>query len=141
MSLFLSCIFYFVAKIRKTCYRKKEKIESLKSIYWLKKPVPDFCWLDHWKWLYQILCAWFLNFYQTERVWIVFHGMSCPKLSKKTVNCSKWVKRTNRVNFDLPKISKTNINFELLKVRKMTSLKIYISPVTEKLETSNLDTW
>ena len=30
------------------------------------------------------------------------------------------------------------INFELLKVRKMTSLKLYIS-VKEKLETSNLD--
>ena len=68
--------------------------------------------------------------------------MAClsPNLVKKTVNCSKCVKRTNRVNFDLPKISKTNINFELLKVRKMTSLKIYISPVTEKLETSDLDT-
>ena len=34
----------------------------------------------------------------------------------------------------------TNINFELLKVSKMTDLKIYISPVTEKLETSNLET-
>ena len=38
-----------------------------------------------------------------------------------------------------PKIAK-NINFELLKVSKMTSLKIYMSPVTEKLETLNLDT-
>ena len=28
------------------------------------------------------------------------------------------------------------INFELLKVSNMTSLKIYISPVMEKLETS-----
>ena len=30
------------------------------------------------------------------------------------------------VNFDLPKVSKINFNFELLKVSKMTSLKIYI---------------
>ena len=45
----------------------------------------------------------------------------------------------NRVNFDLAKVSKININFELLKTSKMTSLKIYISPVMEKLETSNLD--
>ena len=30
-------------------------------------------------------------------------------------------------------------NFELLKVRKMTSLKIYISQVMEKLGTSDLD--
>ena len=26
--------------------------------------------------------AWFLNFYQTERVWIVFRGMSYPYLLK-----------------------------------------------------------
>ena len=44
------------------------------------------------------------------------------------------------MNFDLPQVSKININFELLKVSKMTSLKIYISSVTEKLETSNLET-
>ena len=45
----------------------------------------------------------------------------------------------NKVNFDLPKVSKMNINYELLKDSKMTSLKIYIYPVMEKLETSNLD--
>ena len=44
------------------------------------------------------------------------------------------------VNSDLPIVSKININFELLKISKMTSLEIYISPVTERLETSNLDT-
>ena len=63
-----------------------------------------------------------------------------PKLSKITVNCSKCVKKRNRVNFDLPQVSKINIKFELLKVSRITSLKIYISPVTERLETSNLDT-
>ena len=47
--------------------------------------------------------------------------------------------RTNKVSFDLPKFSKMNINFELLKVSKMANLKINISPVTKKLETSNLD--
>ena len=31
-------------------------------------------------------------------------------------------------------VSKMNIIFELLKISKMTSLKIYISPVMEKLE-------
>ena len=40
------------------------------------------------------------------------------------------------MNFDLPQVSEININFELLKGSKMTSLKIYISSVTEKLETS-----
>ena len=32
-----------------------------------------------------------------------------------------------RDNFDLPKVNKMNINFELLKFSKMTSLKIYTS--------------
>ena len=56
-------------------------------------------------------------------------------------NCDlpKVSKREERVNFGLSKVSKININFELLKVTKMTHLKIYISPVKEKLETSNLD--
>ena len=31
------------------------------------------------------------------------------------------------VNFDMPEVYKININFELLKFSKMTSLKIYIS--------------
>ena len=31
------------------------------------------------------------------------------------------------MNFDLPKVGTTNINFELLKVSKMTSLKICVS--------------
>ena len=45
----------------------------------------------------------------------------------------------SRVNFDLPKVSKTTINFEQLKDSKMTSLKINISPVMERLDPSNLD--
>ena len=75
-------------------------------------------------------------------------GLNCllqyvsPKHSKITVTFPKSVKRTKlgRVNFDLPKISKININFELLKDNKMTSLKIYISTATEKLEIANLVT-
>ena len=77
--------------------------------------------------------AWFLNFY-----WIVFRKISYPNLS----NCdlSKVPKRKQIESIlILPKVSKMNINFELLKVSKMTSLKIYISSVMEKLETSNLD--
>ena len=38
------------------------------------------------------------------------------------------------VNFDLPKVSKITINCELLKVSKMTSLKIYLLTVMEKLK-------
>ena len=43
------------------------------------------------------------------------------------------------VNSDLPKVSKININFELVKGSKISSLKIYISSVMEELETSSLD--
>ena len=50
-----------------------------------------------------------------------------PKLTKKTVTCPKQAKGTKSVDFDLPKVNKININFELLKVSKMTSLRIYIS--------------
>ena len=39
----------------------------------------------------------------------------------------------------MPKISKMTINFELLNVRKMSSLRIHISPVMEKLEALNLN--
>ena len=52
---------------------------------------------------------------------------------------SKSLKWTSRVNFDLPKVGRMTINFELLNVSKMTGLKIYISQVMEILETSDLD--
>ena len=84
--------------------------------------------------------AWFLNFSSSVR------GLDCffqprvfAKLSK--INCDlptslKWI---SRVNFDLPKGSRMTINFELLNVSKMIGLKICVSQVLEKLETSNLD--
>ena len=55
-------------------------------------------------------------------------GLNCflryvlPKLSKITARqaVQRQYKGPNRVHFDLPKVSKININFELLKVNKMT---------------------
>ena len=72
--------------------------------------------------LCQILCTWFLNFYQTEEGLNRFSWHVLPKFSKiwPVQNEQKGPKR---VNFDLPKGSKININFELHKVSKMTSLK------------------
>ena len=51
-----------------------------------------------------------------------------PKLSKITVSCPESVKgnKSSKVNSDLPKVSEVNINSELLKGSKRTSLKIYI---------------
>ena len=62
-----------------------------------------------------------------------------PKLSKITVTCPKSEKKTSRINFDLPKVSKMNISFGWLKVCIMTNLKIWIFSVTEKLESSNFN--
>ena len=42
------------------------------------------------------------------------------------------------VSIILLKVNKMTINFEFFKVSKVTSLKIYIPPVMEKLETSDL---
>ena len=41
------------------------------------------------------------------------------------MTCPKSVEKTNRINFDLPQVSKMNINFELHKVSKVTSFQIY----------------
>ena len=73
-----------------------------------------------------VLCAWFLNFYQTE-VWIHLQCMSYPNAIKYLRPVQSQQKGLKRVNFDLPKVSKIIINFEMFKVSKMTSLKIFIS--------------
>ena len=71
--------------------------------------------------------GWFLNVLSNEE------GLNCflqssvfLKLSKIAVTCP------SGINLDLPKVSKTTINFELLKVSKITSLKIYVSLVMDK---------
>ena len=59
-------------------------------------------------------------------------GLDCfpqhvlPKLSKVTVTCPQSEKK-NRDSFDLPKVSKMNVSFELLKVAKWPIWNIYIS--------------
>ena len=52
--------------------------------------------------------------------------MTCPNLKDNMPKVSKIT-----INFELFKISKMN---KLLKVRKMTNIKIFISPFIEKLE-------
>ena len=111
----------------------------MKPIYWLKKPVLDSCWLDHWKWLMPDLMHVVLEFLSNGEGLDHFLQHVLPELCKINVTCPKWVKWTKKGKFWLAQVSKININFELLKVSKMTSLKIYISPVTKKLETSNLE--
>ena len=119
----------FCLKNQKNMLQREIKdwaFEAYSPIHWLKKSVLDSHGLDQWKWLVRS-CARFLNFYERERVWIFFLQHVLPKLSKITVTCPKSLKNPNMVNFDLPKVSKIIISLELLKVRKMTSWKMYIS--------------
>ena len=92
MSLFLSCIFYFATKIRKTCNRKKWL--NLKSlfIYWGNQFLIPADWIIENNLKSARSFTWFLNFYQTERVWIVFRSMSYPNSIKQLVQSSKWEK-------------------------------------------------
>ena len=62
-----------------------------------------------------------------------------PKLSKMTVTSPKSVKINKKGRFRLVQSHQNYNQFKLLKVSKVTSLKIYISLVMEKPEISDLD--
>ena len=144
MSNFL-CVYsypaYFILLLKsEKCAIERNKGLRLWSLL-TKETSSWFLWLDHWKSLMPDLFHLVFEFLSNGE------GLNCslwhvlPRLSKITVTCPKWAKRTIKGEFDMPKVSKININCELLKVRKMASLKIDESPIMEKLETSNLDTW
>ena len=139
MSLFLSCIFYFVAKIRKTCYRKKLTVFEA---YLLTKGASSwFLLIGSLKLTYATSYARGFESLSNREGLNRFLRHSYPNLVKQLWPVQSEQKEAKSVNFYLPKVSKVSINFELLKVRKMTCLKIYVSPVMEKLEISNLETW
>ena len=84
--------------------------------------------------------AWFLKFLSSGGVLDCFLQPNILlNLCKKLLTCPKLLKWASMVNFEWPKVIRITINVEQLKVSKITSLKIYISQVMEKLETSNLD--
>ena len=89
MSLFLSCIFYFVLQIRKTCYRKKIKNWTF-EVYLLTRETSSRFLLIEWVILeFFVKCS--LDFFSRPNV--------LPKLSKKTVTCQNSVKKKiGRVN-------------------------------------------
>ena len=108
---------YFILSVKSE--KRVTERNKRQSIYWLTKPVFDSCRLGN---LMPLILEFLSNGEGLDR----FSRHVLPTLSKITVTCPKQVKRPNRMNFDLPQVSKININFELLKVSKMTSLKIYI---------------
>ena len=80
-----SCHAYFILLLKSgKLYRKKWNSESLKPIYWLKKPVPDSCWLDHWKWIMPGLMHVVPEFLSNEEGLNRFSWHVLPKLSKIT---------------------------------------------------------
>ena len=70
------------------------------------------------------LFVWFFNFLLNGGLDCFSRPNALPKLSKITATFPKSPKWTGKVSFNLPNISKMNVNFELLKVSKMISLKI-----------------
>ena len=56
---------------------------------------------------------------------LFFYSISYPNSVKQRWYVQSQWKDLDKVSFHLPKVSKININFELLRVSKMTSLKIY----------------
>ena len=78
--------------------------------------------------------AWLLNFLSSGEGFVFLWKNALPKLSKITDLPNVSIREKVGGNIDLPKVIKMDINFELLKVSKMTSFKIFISPVMEKLE-------
>ena len=111
--------FVLLLKSEKRVKEKKWKTESLKPIYWLKKPVLDSYWLNHWKWLMPHLMCMVPEFLSNGGglncfLWHILSKLSkitvdqsnvskkdeigriltCPKLVKyiSTLNCSKSAK-------------------------------------------------
>ena len=134
MFLILIMHILFCAKIKKMCYRNKwlnlkayllteetsswfPLTESLKIIW--KVPDPT---LDSWDFIKRRGFGLFFTACLTQTQW-----NNCDL--SKVVNCK------NRVSFDLPKVTST------LNCSKWAKWPIWksISPVTKKLETSNLD--
>ena len=127
----------FCRKNQKNVLQKEIKNWVFEAYSFNKETSSWFHWLDHWKWLVpDLMCMSWI--FIKRRVGLFFCSMFLPKCRKMTVTCPESVKKTDWVNIDLPKVSKMNIKLKLVKVSKMTNLKIHISPITKKLEISNL---
>ena len=139
--LFLSCIFCHTKQ--KNVLQKEIKewafegylltarlfINSVSSWFWLNESLKMTCTRSN---------AWYLDFLSNgERLDYFSLPNVLPTLCKITESVSK-NEQVKMINFELSKYTKMNINFELFKISKMSSLEIYISPVTEMLQASNL---
>ena len=104
-------------------------INLVSSWFWLNESLKMTCTRSN---------AWYLDFLSNgERLDYFSLPNVLPTLCKITESVSK-NEQVKMINFELSKYTKINISFELFKISKMSSLEIYISPVTEMLQASNL---
>ena len=119
--------FIFWNKPEKSIRERNERL-NLKSI--LINWGTQFLILADWI-IENDLCqtyAWFLNCLSKGRGFDCFSQTNVlPKLSKISDVSLKW---TITVDFDVPRVSRMAITFELLKVCNMTSLKVYVCNMT-----------
>ena len=98
------CIFILIMDIlfcrqnQKNVLQKEIKDCAFKPIYWLKKPVLDSCWLDHWKWC-QGLMRVVLEFLSNGEGLDRSSRYVLPKLIKIIVTSPKSVKRNKQNHF------------------------------------------
>ena len=135
MSLFLSHIF-LQREIKHWAFKTYLLAKETSSWFLL---IGSLCKSDPISTYARALCTWVLNFYQRGFASSSRHVL--PKLSKITVTCPKAVKKWIRSILTCPTLAKQLSTLNFSKSAKWLVWKsIYISPVTEKLETSNLDT-
>ena len=79
---------------QKNVFQEEIKDWALKPIYWLRKPVLDSRWLNHWKWLVSDLMHLVLEFLSNGGGLNCFSWHVLPKLSKIIETCPKSIKWT-----------------------------------------------
>ena len=129
------------------CHKNQRNMLQVKTKEWIFEAYllteETSCWFQLIESLkmtcaWSVLDVWFLNFLD------VFRGMSCPNSAKQLLHVQSQQKKTNMVfkflnKFWLAQSLKNEYQLWIPTAQSLTSLKIYIYPVMEKLETSNLD--
>ena len=134
MSLFLSCIFCSTVKIRKNVLQKEIKdwtynayllTEETSSWFTLVESLKITCSKSYW---------WFLNFYQTERVWIVFFATCLTQTEYSNCDLSTFSKKEQiGTVLTCPKSAKWKSALNWSKSAKWPIWNLYISSHLEAI--------
>ena len=131
------CHAYFILshKSEKRVTERNKRL-NLWSLF-IKKPVLDYPWLNHWKWLCPRSYVWFSKFLSNGECLHCFSWRNVlPKLSNITLAYPKSIKMNELGQFWLVQTQQNAHQFELFKVSKTTSLKIY--NVSSHVEVRNI---